>query len=123
MRRFSADSMAFEVLHGTLVLLGRRPRFEGAEIATPARFRVQLAGIEPIAARLELADHRRLPSALRILRARARLCVVLAIASLHRWFGFCQPRRGGEGSRSPGDEAEHAKVPVHAQTIPCLPMS
>src|SRR5262245_19322533 len=68
-RPHSATSMALEVLHGTLVLLGRRPRLEGAEIATPAGFRVQLAGIEPIAARLELADHRRLPSALRIMRA------------------------------------------------------
>src|SRR5262245_39750295 len=119
-RPHSATSMALEALHGTLVLLGRRPRLEGAEIATPAGFRVQLPGIEPIAARLELADHRRLPSALRIMRARARLCAVLAIASLLRWFGFCQPRRAGKGSTYPGDAAELTKV--QAQTIPCLPM-
>src|SRR5262245_55913456 len=100
-RPHSATSMALEVLHGALVLLGRRPRLEGAEIATPAGFPVRLARIKPIAARLELADHRRLPRAaraLRILRARARRCAVLAIASLLRWFGFCQPRRAGNGS-------------------------
>src|SRR5262245_3011511 len=59
----SVASMALEVLHGTLVLLGRRARLEGAEIAAPTGLRVHLARIEAIAARLELADHRRLPRA------------------------------------------------------------
>src|SRR5262245_40138664 len=77
-----AASMALEVPHGTLVLFGRAARLEGAEIAAPAGLRVHLARIEAIAARLELADHRRLPRA-------ARLCAALAIANLLRsmvWF-------------------------------------
>src|SRR5262245_18518011 len=94
----SAASMALEVLHGTLVLLGRRPRLEGAEIAAPAGLRVHLARIEAIAARLELADHRRLPRA-------ARLCAALAIANLLPWFGPCQPRVAGESSSCPGKAA------------------
>src|SRR5262245_64030779 len=93
-----AASMALEVLHGTLVLLGRAARLEGAEIAAPAGLRVHLARIEAIAARLELADHRRLPRA-------ARLCAALAIANLLPWFGPCQPRVAGESSSCPGKAA------------------
>jgi len=67
--------MALEVLHGALVLLGPRARVERAEVAAAAGLRVDLARIEAIAARLELADRRRLPRAaraLRMLRIRAR---------------------------------------------------
>src|SRR5262249_7190167 len=70
-----AASMTLEVLHGALVLLGRRARPERAEIAATARLRVDFARIEAKATRLELADHRRLPRAacaLRMLRVRAR---------------------------------------------------
>src|SRR5215472_7583109 len=51
--------MTLEVLHGALVLLGRRARTERAEVAAAAGLRVDFARIEAIAARLELADHRR----------------------------------------------------------------
>src|SRR5262245_41855037 len=101
----SAASMALEVLHGALVLLGRRPCLEGAEIAAPAGVRVRLARIEAIAARLELADHglarprpegwrracargdmpRHAACALRTLRFAARLCAAPAIANLFQW--------------------------------------
>src|SRR5215468_6854003 len=83
-----AASMALEVLHGALVLLGRRARRKRAEIAAAAGLRVELARIEAIAARLELADHRRLPRAacaLRMLRFAARLCAFVAIVNLRRW--------------------------------------
>src|SRR5262245_15154398 len=100
----SAASMTLEVLHGAFVLLGRRARLEGAEIAAPADLRVQLARIEAIAARLELADHglaqprpegwrracargdmpRHAACALRTLRFAARLCAALAITNLLR---------------------------------------
>src|SRR5215469_9227648 len=72
---WSAASMALEILHGALVLLGRRARVERTEVAAAAGLRVDLARIEAIAARLELADHRRpprAPCALRMLRVRAR---------------------------------------------------
>src|SRR5262245_26885584 len=135
----SAASMALEVLHGALVLLGRRPCLEGAEIAAPAGLRVRLARIEAIAARLELADHglarprpegwrracarghmpRHAACALRTLRFAARLCAAPAIANLFQWC-CCQPRRVGEGSTYPGDAVELAKV--QAQAMPCLPM-
>jgi hypothetical protein len=40
--------MPFEVLHVALVLFGGGARFEGAEIAAFAGFRIELAGIEPV---------------------------------------------------------------------------
>src|SRR5262245_34450013 len=89
--------MALEVLHGALVLLGRRARLEGAEVAAPAGLWVHLARIEAIAARRELADHRRLPRAarpLRTLRFAARLCAALAIANLLRWLLLSTAARG-----------------------------
>ena len=52
--------MTLKILNGALVFLGGRARLERAEIAAPARLRIDLARIEPIAARLEFADHRRL---------------------------------------------------------------
>src|SRR5262245_40570362 len=106
----SVASMALEILHGTLVLLGCRARLEGAEIAAPTGLRVHLARIEAIAARLELADHRRLPRA-------ARLCAALAIASLLRWFGLCQPRLAGEGSVRPGKATGELIANAGASTV------
>src|SRR5262249_26313073 len=47
--RFAA-SMTLEILHGALVLLGRRPRLERAEITAAAGFLVDFARIEAIAA-------------------------------------------------------------------------
>src|SRR6516225_2531189 len=82
-----AASMTLEVLHGALVLLGRRARRKGAEVAAAAGLRVDFARIEAIATRLELADHRRLPRAAcarRMLRSAARRCALVAIVNLHR---------------------------------------
>ena len=53
--------MAFEILHLTLMLLGRRPALESAEIASLPRFRICLARIKTIFSALELADHGILP--------------------------------------------------------------
>jgi hypothetical protein len=49
--------MPLEILHGTLVFFCRRARLEGAEIAALAGFRIRLAGIEPLFARLQFTDH------------------------------------------------------------------
>jgi hypothetical protein len=98
---FTMTSMMLEVLHGALVPLGRRAGRKRAEVAAAAGLRADFARIEPIAARLELADHRRLPRAacaLRMLRFVARRCGLVAIVSLRRW--------------SPNHE-EAAKVPAH----------
>src|ERR1019366_10202871 len=51
------ELMPLEILHGALVLLRGRARFEGAEIAALAGFRIDLAGIEPVLARWQFADH------------------------------------------------------------------
>src|SRR5262245_38506488 len=97
-----AASMAREVLHGALVLPGPRARRKRAEIAAAAGLRVELARIEAIAARLELADHRRLPRAARarwILRLAARRCVRVAIVNHPSMVSlFCQPWEGRESS-------------------------
>src|SRR5262245_59848697 len=100
--------MTLEILHGALVLLGRRARLERAEITAAAGLRVDFARIEAIAARLELADHRRLPRsacALRMLRFAARRCVLVAIVNLHRWF------------RHFANHEEAAKVPAHLRVF------
>jgi hypothetical protein len=55
----AAGSVALEVLHGALVFLGRGARRECAEIAAPARFRIQLARIQPELSGREFADHAR----------------------------------------------------------------
>jgi hypothetical protein len=104
MRGRGAASMTLEILHGTLMLFGRRTRRKRAEVAAAAGLRVDFARIEPIAARLELADHRRLPRAacaLRMLRFAARRCVRVAIVNLRRWF------------RCFANHGEAAKVPAH----------
>jgi hypothetical protein len=49
--------MPLEILHLALMLFGRHARFEGAEVAALAGFRVQLARIEPVLAGSQLADH------------------------------------------------------------------
>jgi hypothetical protein len=49
--------MALEILHRTLMLFGRATRFEGAEITTSASFRIHFAGIQPVFARSQFADH------------------------------------------------------------------
>jgi hypothetical protein len=103
-----AASMTLEVLHGALVLLGRRARRKRAEIAAAAGLRVDYPRIEAIAARLELADHRRLPRAacaLRMLRFAARRCVLVAIVNLHRW------------SRRFANREEAAKVSAHLRVF------
>ena len=47
----------FEELNRTLVLLRRRARVEGAQIAPPPRSRVDFSRIKPVFARFQLADH------------------------------------------------------------------
>src|SRR5260370_14016877 len=62
--RFAQDDMAsvsFEVLHRTLVLLGRGARLEGTEAAALAGLRIGLARIEAVSARRKIADHGVLP--------------------------------------------------------------
>src|SRR6266567_1149565 len=49
--------MPLEKLHGVLVLRRRGAAPKGAEIAPPAGLRIFLAGIEPVFAGGELADH------------------------------------------------------------------
>jgi hypothetical protein len=49
--------MPLEVLHIALVLFGCGARFESAEIAAFAGLRIELAGIEPVFAGLQFADH------------------------------------------------------------------
>src|SRR5262249_35410712 len=98
-----AASMTLEVLHGALVLLGRRARAERAEIAAAAGPRVDFARIEAIAARLELADHRGLPRAacaLRMLRFAVRLCALAAIVGLRRPFRRWSTAKNGRKFRS-----------------------
>ena len=51
--------MTLEILHLALVLLGRRPAFERAEIAALARLGIHLARIEAVFARRQFADHDR----------------------------------------------------------------
>src|SRR5215472_18369983 len=100
--RFAA-SMTLEILHRALVLLGRRTRLERAQITAAASFRVDLARIEAIAARAELADHRYLPRAAgtrRMLRFAARLCALVAIVGLLDGFDAVQPQGTGESSGS-----------------------
>src|SRR5262249_7375889 len=99
--RFAA-SMTLEILHGALVLLGRRPRLERAEITAAAGFLVDFARIEAIAARPELADHRRRPRAAcarRMLRFAARLFALVAIVGLRRWFRRWSTARNGQKFR------------------------
>jgi hypothetical protein len=52
--------MPLEILHFTFVLLRRRARFEGAEIAATAGLRIKLSRIEPVLARFQFADHLKL---------------------------------------------------------------
>src|SRR6516165_401285 len=99
--RFAA-SMTLEILHRALVLLGRRTRLERAEITAAAGFRVDLARIEAIAARAELADHRYLPRAAgtrRMLLFAARLCALVAIMGLRRRFRRWSTARSGRKFR------------------------
>ena len=49
--------MPFEILHGTLVLLGGGAAVEGTEIAASAGLRIYLARIEPVFAGRQFADH------------------------------------------------------------------
>ena len=49
--------MAFEKLHGTLVLFSRGSAREGAEVASSSGLWVDLARIEAVLSRLQLADH------------------------------------------------------------------
>ena len=49
--------MPLEVLHGALVLLRRRARFERAEVAALAGLRIDPAGIEPVFAGSQFSDH------------------------------------------------------------------
>src|SRR5438132_9271900 len=62
---FGAEfSVALEILHVALMLLGGGARFERSEIAALAGARIDLAGVEAEPAGTELADHCRCPSAL-----------------------------------------------------------
>src|SRR5215813_11706644 len=49
--------MPFEILNGALVLFGSGTRLERTEVAAPAGLRIDLAGIEPVLAGLQFADH------------------------------------------------------------------
>src|ERR1700742_4427693 len=49
--------MPLEILHVAFVPLCRSARLEGAEIAALAGLRIDLAGIEPVFAGLQFADH------------------------------------------------------------------
>src|SRR5690242_2860037 len=55
--------VALEILHCTLMLLGRRTGRKRPEIAAASGLRILLARIEAIFARLELADHGTSPAA------------------------------------------------------------
>src|SRR6516165_5855545 len=71
-------------------------------------FGLTLRELETVAARLELADHRRLPRAacaLRMLRFAARRCALVAIVNLHRW------------SRRFANREEAAKVSAHLRVF------
>src|ERR1041385_8465895 len=50
-------SVPFEKLHRALVLLRGGAASERAEVAAPAGARISFAGVEPVAARLELSNH------------------------------------------------------------------
>src|SRR5258707_307015 len=58
-RRRPMRSVPLEILHVSLVLFRRRARVESAEIAALAGLGIDLAGIEPVLARLQFADHDR----------------------------------------------------------------
>jgi hypothetical protein len=49
--------MVFEVLNGPLMLFGRGPTVEGAEVSPFTGFRIPIARIEPIAAIAQFANH------------------------------------------------------------------
>ena len=53
-----APSVPLEILHGALMLFGSGARLEGSKVAAPAGLRIDLAGIEPVLARSQFADHR-----------------------------------------------------------------
>jgi hypothetical protein len=61
-RRATQQLMPLEILHVPLVLFRRGARFEGAEIAALAGFRIHFSGIEPIFARSQFSDHGTKPS-------------------------------------------------------------
>ena len=84
-----ASPAALEELHGALVLLGRRTRPEGAEVAPPSGLRVGLARIEPVLARLELADHGNL---------RRRMTFILIDAGAGKRFRPCPLRRSARAA-------------------------
>src|ERR1700674_1398143 len=54
---YGGGSPPLEKLHGPLVLLRGGPGLEGPEVSAPARLRIFLPGVEPVAAGRELADH------------------------------------------------------------------
>jgi hypothetical protein len=51
--------MPLEILHVALVLLGRRPRPESAEVAALAGFRIHFTGVETVFAGLQFTYHKR----------------------------------------------------------------
>src|SRR3982751_3733941 len=59
--------MALEVLHLPLMPFGSGARLERSETAPLAGLRIDLAGIQPVFAGAQLADHGRLPMALTVL--------------------------------------------------------
>src|SRR5262249_58913381 len=134
----SVASSTFAIPPGAGVLRGRGRRLEGAEIRRAAGFLVDFARIEGIAAWPELADHRRRPRAAgtrRMLRFAARLCALVAIVGLRRWFRRwstarsgrkfrlsreTRPRTPGAGSavRAASGESPPMKEPVAAPSPP-----
>ena len=102
--RASARSMPLEILHGALVLLRRRARREGAEIAPPPGPRIFLARIEPVLA------GRRACGSWRMLRTRfvyrkATVCI------LFRGHAPVHPRSAHLRARAPG----HATTKSHGR--------
>src|SRR5882724_1824021 len=82
-------SVPLEKLHGALMLFGRRACFKGAEITAPPGFRIDLARVEAIAARFQLADHSMRPF---------RCCVAVDIDARFDGADIYQPHRTCECS-------------------------
>jgi hypothetical protein len=71
----------FEELHGSLVFLRGRARFERAEIAPLPGLRVLLPGIQAILAGLQLTNHRALFVGVSVTRIPTRLFVQSAFGA------------------------------------------
>ena len=55
--RWPISAVTLEILHRSLMLLGRRPRLEGAEVPALAGLRILLARVQTILACLQFPNH------------------------------------------------------------------